>query len=340
MTQPFAPRQRGFTLLELMVAVTLGIVVLLGLSTIFLRNSGSQTELERNLRQAESGRYAVETLSEDIMHAGFYSDFSPNSLVVAPAYQQPNPCATDLAQQGWDTTVSPPQLPVAIQGIAQDEVVNCLSDRLAGTEAVVIRRADTGPAIDFTGGSGSNLYLQISRCTKDVGRLVAAPMPSSKPETVFNLRMPDCAAVNGAVRRVLQRTYYIASCNDCAAKDGIPTLKRVEMIDGELRTLPVAEGIENLQLEFSLDTNDDGQPDASGTLGGKIVTGAAPAVWENVISARVHLLARATDKTAGFTETRNFQLGPDVEVKAPSDTYKRSVLTSTVRLINVGGRRE
>jgi type IV pilus assembly protein PilW len=165
-------------------------------------------------------------------------------------------------------------------------------------------------------------------------------VPAGDPLATFNLQRPDCATINDALRRVSQRTYYVASCNDCAANDGIPTLKRVEAINGALRTTAIAEGVENLQVEYGLDIDDDGAPDTFATLGSGVITGVAPNVWQNVVAVRLHVLTRNTQASAGYRDTRSYQVGPDVSLASPADGFKRTLLTTTVRLRNVAGRRE
>lgn len=331
---------RGFTLVELLVALAISTIILLALTIVFARNSRNQQDLEQILRQVEGARFSLDTLSEDVMHAGYFSDLNPDTLPDAPVYQTPDPCAIDPADQGWNTAATPIQMPVPLQGIAAGAIVGCLTSRLAGTEAVVVRRSETGPAITWANGNAGNLYIQVARCMDDTQRLIAAAVPVANPEAVFNLRRPDCATVNNALRRLTQRTYYIASCNDCAANDGIPTLKRVEMIDGVLRRTSIAEGVENLQVEYGLDTDGDGRPDTFATIGSGVIDGVAPNVWQNVVTVRLHLLTRSTQRTPGYADTRTYQLGPDVTLAAPNDGFKRTLLTSTVRLHNVGGRRE
>jgi type IV pilus assembly protein PilW len=270
------------------------------------------------------------------MHAGFFGEFNPDTMPDAPAYQTPDPCATAVADQGWNTAVTPVQMPVPVQGIAAGTAVGCLANRLAGTEALVVRHAETGAPTTLAAGNSNNLYVQIARCGLDTSRIRAAAVPSG----TLTLRLPDCATVNDVLRRLTQRTYYIAACNDCVANDGVPTLKRVEMIDGALRTMSVAEGVENLQVEYGLDTNDDGRPDNFVTMGSGAINGVAPNVWQNVVAVRVHLLTRSTQPTPGFSDTRTYRLGPDVAVATPGDGNKRTLMTTTARLNNVGGRRE
>jgi len=331
----------GFTLVDILVALALGVLFLLALTILFSRNTGNHSELERTVRQVESARFAVDALAEDIMHAGYYSEFNPNTLIDAPAYQTPDPCATNVAAQGWNTEVVSPvpvQIPVAVQGVAAGAAAGCLPDRLDGTAAIVVRRADTGPAISLAAAAAApdNLYIQIARCVTDTQRIRAA----SGDAGTFTLRQPDCATVNGALRRLMQRTYYIASCNDCdAGGDGIPTLKRVEMINGVMHRVSLAEGIENMQLEYGLDTSaapGDGIPDTFVTA--VDITGAAPNLWQNVVAVRLHVLARSTQATPGFSDVRTYQVGT-VPV-TPADDFKRTLMTTTARLYNVGGRRE
>lgn len=319
---------RGFTLIEVMIALALGALVLLGLSVLFSVTSGNQNELERSLRKLESARFALDTIGEDVMHAGYYSDFNQDLLDPTPSYQLPDPCAIAVTAQGWNTGVEPIQLPVPIQGIATDVAPGCLTSRQENTEAIVVRHADTSAATALP-SSTNNLYIQISRCNDDPKLIIVSPGPASN----FTLRQFDCATVNNATRRVFQRTYYVASCNDCAANDGIPTLKRVEMIDGTLRTISIAEGVENLQVEYGIDNDGDGQPESFVTI--KSVTD-----WSNVVSVRLHLLTRATEKTPGYADARTYKLGPDVSVAPPTDGFKRTLMTTTVRINNVGGRRD
>jgi type IV pilus assembly protein PilW len=338
--QGAARHARGFTLVEVLVALALGVLILLALTVLFARNTGNHSELERTTRQLESARFSLDLLGEDLMHAGYFGPFNPNTLPDAPVYQTPDPCATAVNAQGWNTAAPPYQIPVPVQGIAAATVVGCLADRVAGTEAIVVRHAETGADGTVAAGVAGNLYIQVARCATQVP---LTPIRAAAGQSgTFTLQRPDCDLVNDSVRRLTQRTYYVASCNDCAPSDGIPTLKRVEMIDGVLRIMSVAEGVENLQVEYGLDTDapPNGQPNLFVTMGSGVINGVAPNLWQNVVSVRVHLLTRSTQATAGFTDTRTYRLGPDVSVATPVDGNKRTLMTSTVRLYNVGGRRE
>ena len=47
------PGEAGFSLIELMIAVTLGLIVLAALTTFFVQTSGNRQEMERSTRQIE-----------------------------------------------------------------------------------------------------------------------------------------------------------------------------------------------------------------------------------------------------------------------------------------------
>ena len=64
--------QQGLSLLELMIALTIGLGLLAGLTTVFVNSSRSHTELARASQQIENGRFAIQTLQENIWHAGYY----------------------------------------------------------------------------------------------------------------------------------------------------------------------------------------------------------------------------------------------------------------------------
>src|SRR5258705_7632740 len=84
-------KARGFTIVELMVAMSIGLVLLGGLSLVFMNGSQSTAELQKSGQQMENGRYAVSILNDDLRHAGFYGDFG--AIAGAPG-TLPDPCET------------------------------------------------------------------------------------------------------------------------------------------------------------------------------------------------------------------------------------------------------
>ena len=96
--------QRGLSILELMISIAVGFIILTGLSLMFVSSSSSTRELVKSAQQLENGRFAIETLRQDIMLAGFYGRFS--TLPAVPA-AIPDPCDSALPPHSTTRCRSP-----------------------------------------------------------------------------------------------------------------------------------------------------------------------------------------------------------------------------------------
>ena len=139
--------------------------------------------------------------------------------------------------------------------------------------------------------------------------------------------------------RVVVRTYYVAPCNECG-RDTTPTLKRLELDGNRLVETSLVEGVENLQLEYGFDRDNDGNADVFlPTVSG--VAGAPENDWANVVAARVYVLGRTSDVEHGHVEAdRVYDFGRAGSIAGEKDAHKRALLAALVRLPNVAGPRE
>lgn len=69
--RPGITRNRGFTLVELMIAMTMGLVLVAGLGYVFLSSNQSYRGLDATSRVQENARFAFETITNDVRMAGF-----------------------------------------------------------------------------------------------------------------------------------------------------------------------------------------------------------------------------------------------------------------------------
>lgn len=100
---PSRASQRGFSIVELMVGMAIGLFLLIGLSQMFL-NTRSATRHEENLaRMQESGRIAIELLSREIRKVGYISNPIQDREIIFPAA---NGFAAGTALTGTTTTIS------------------------------------------------------------------------------------------------------------------------------------------------------------------------------------------------------------------------------------------
>lgn len=371
-------RCRGMSIVELMIAMAIGSVLLVGISVLILQQNQARTELAKSSRQIENGRYAMQLLHDDIQHAGFWGQYAPppGTTYLADGDTGLGSCPSPVtapANLGWVAAVTP-TLPVAIFGYPGSDTnatlataVPCLpsaasaaADRKVGTAVLVVRRVVTD-AIAAASALNTVTYLQSSQCESDTP---STPfILSASGSTSFTLLKKNCLSADPAtIRRYLTRIYFVSSCNnygagqdrcDATADSGapIPTLKMVEFIDGQQTLVPLVEGIEDLQFDFGLDNaGADGSPDAYST-------DPAAADWRNVVVVRVNLLARNTEPTAGYADTKTYTLGGAGTVdpcatnpfsgaaSTESETtscrrYLRHVYSEMTRVENISGRRE
>jgi type IV pilus assembly protein PilW len=325
-----APRlQRGMTLVELMVGLALGLIVVSSLLLVLAHASTRGQELQRTSIQIENGRYVAELFREDLRMAGFFGETS----VAGALYTQPDPCST--APAGWNG--APLTFPSPVQGYGAADVLACLSDRRAGTDAVVIRRVGVDTVDPTTIAAGNTqYYVQYSYCVADV----ASPrLFFGTDSSAFTLRNRACTGVN-SVRSFVSRIYYVADCNHCGAGgDTTPTLKRVDLVGNQLITTPLAEGIDLLRFEYGFDVDGDGSPDSYLTALG--ATGPT-ASWSNVVSLKVHFITRSLDKAIAdnIAAAQDFQLGGIGAVSTANDGYTRKAYSMAVRLVNPSAVRE
>lgn len=326
--------QRGVTLVELMVAMTIGLIVLAGLAMMFANSSRAGRELDSTSRQIENGRYAVELLAQELAVAGYYGEVPAASAV----YTTPGACATALDQLGWDNDTK--KRPSPLEGKTATEVaaLTCASNPSSTSPAVVLRRLDTTSTPQASvDDSAAVVYVQTSQCNSDTA---ATAYIVAAQKSAFTLRNLACNAV-GDVRRYITRIYYVASCNECtgAGADKVPTLKRAELTGNVVTVTPLASGIEHIALEYGFDTNGDGVPDVYRIdLSG--VAGAEDNKWENVVTARVYVLARTDDESAGHSDSKRYVMGLHGALGPYADKHKRKLFVTTAKLQNVAGPRE
>lgn len=224
--------QRGLSLIELMISITLGLIILASLSTLFVNQSRTRVELDKSSRMIDNGRYAMELLSNDLRLAGYLGEHVPLLSTCSNA---------PVGIGGYNAGISAKPSPPAGLTAAQLSV---------GSDILVIRRASTGTPTVQTAAVDGVQYLQVSLCQYDTRSIIV-----STTKAAFTLRQKTCTQAGTTpyadVRRLLEHVYFISPYN--TAGDGIPTLKRLET--GNPDPVPLVEGIEYMQIEYGIDGN-------------------------------------------------------------------------------------
>ena len=322
--------RRGVSLVEMMIGLALGMIASAALLLIFANASGRHADVQRTSAQIENGRYLAELLRDDLQLAGFFGEVP----LEGAAYATPDPC--QVVPTGFITT--PRTLPTPVRGYGAAQSLPCLTavSRLAGTDALAVRRVEVGTVDPAALPAGNRQYhLQPSFCSDDPA---ATAWVFDRDPAAFTLRNRACAAANLA-RAYVARLYFVATCNVCGS-DTTPTLKRIDLQGDALVVTALVEGVEALRLEYGFDIDNDGNVD-------RWRTDAAPtgpeSLWQNVMALRVHYVVRSLERVAGGSGgpgAQSFELGGAGSVDMPDDGFARRAYSITVRLVNPSGARE
>jgi type IV pilus assembly protein PilW len=195
-------------------------------------------------------------------------------------------------------------------------------------------------------------YIQVAKCALETA--VAAPgLPyvfERMGAVPFNMHLRDCNTP-AKLRRYLVRAYYISPDNGNGV--AIPTLMRREFNGSGWETQPMVEGIEYLNVEYGIDTTGniltagpDGEPDVFTADPANLVnaTCSGACALSSITTARVTVLARNLESSAGYTDNKTYNVGRDntglETTVTPGGPYRRHVYSGMVRIVNVAERRE
>lgn len=257
-------RHTGMSLVELMIALAIGSLLLLGLVSTFRNSSETQRELEKSNQLIENGRYALDLIYQDLRHAGYYGFYYGASTLPTAL---PDPCATDAAS--LEVALNVPVQGYAAANIAAIADINhantCEAGLLTaanlkpGSDILVVRRLDTG-VLQGAAPSNKEIYMQanVNSFAIQIGNNAAgtidanvigsktadnqsqslykyppAPTPASQGDDPDDVGYDDWADI----RKLHVHIYFVAPCRYGSGANGVcqngddtvPTLKRLEL---------------------------------------------------------------------------------------------------------------
>lgn len=300
--------QHGVTLIELLIAIGIGLVLV----TLVLRSYGTaSSSASVNAAVSEyqtNGRHALETLKREIRHAALHplvweaGQLATNSTVTARNYGCGAGIATDLMNG------------ITASNDSNNYAGSCLAAgtdrRYARGDVLVLRRSALQASTSYDTNAP---YVRVSYGAANL--FLGGETPAELVAPVFDYRL-------------VADTYFINEFTVSATESPkVPALYRLTLSSGANPVMVpqlVASNVEHLQLQF-------GQVmDATG--GVRYFNADAVTDWSKVGSVRVWMLLRSSSTEAGLVPA-TYVMG-DVTY-APTDGYRRSVVSSTINLRNL-----
>jgi type IV pilus assembly protein PilW len=321
----------GFSLIELMVAMLLGLIVVIGAGSVYLASKRSLTETEQIAALSENGRFALQLISNSARHIGFYGGANPadirldESLDAIPPSKDCNGGA-----EAYNTANS-----IFAVRTTSATVLGCIDDAVVGTDVLVIKGVGPSPItdadpndpdaarngiIDFPLDSwNTQAAYVISNSESGILLDGADPAPSVAEGTEF---------ARAAAWPYRLAIYYIRA-------GATPTLSRKilawDASAGAMRvqTQDLVPGVENLRFLFGYDTTNDGRVDTLANLT-EVTTASA---WDQVVSLQAFILLRSDVVDPNYENNKTYHLG-DLPPFTPADNVRRILLQSDIVMRN------
>jgi type IV pilus assembly protein PilW len=308
-TAPAGRKQTGLTVIELLVALTIGGILIFGATQAYVDSRNAYAVNESVSRMQETARYAMSVLEPEIRMSNYWGlmkgaetisgkrratdtqdAFGGNAAIVCG----PN-FALDLENNvyGWEATYGAgcPPFSAAQPG----------GGAMTNSDTFVIRRASVSPSTPPLAAGP----LRI--CSSRVAGIL-----------VQDTADPACAAALGAnptaqINDLIVNFYYVDRNSDGA--QGVPSLRRFFLnAVPDLRDEEIISGVEDMQIQYGVDRNG-----GIGLQGGAVtqylnagpaldalLTAANPA---QIVSVRIWLLVRAETPEGGFSDDRIYEYG-------------------------------
>jgi type IV pilus assembly protein PilW len=318
--------QSGFTLIELMVALTISVVLIAGVLQIYTTSSKSYRSQKAAAHLMEDGRTAIELLSRSLRLGGYWKcvGWQAANLSNHLPSNQRGLFGTDGANGAPDTLRTLHALDeTAVTVQAEVELTELIVDNSVDPPAVTV----TPKPITVSSGAGfdGNELIVINDCAKgDV-----FPITGVNADTLSHncTTCVEVYGINSTVLEVEDTRYFIAD-NDRTQ----PSLYQSVNSGGAEELF---EGVEDMQVFYGEDTDSDGV--ANRYVTAEVINAPCAALtnancWLRVTSVRISLLLRTFDINVTLApQTYNYN---GATVTAPGDGRLRRVFTAVVSLRN------
>ncbi len=318
-------RQHGITLVELMVALAIGSFLIIGAVQIYSQSRQAFVINESIARVQETAQFALDTIEADLRMASNWGrtsralSINGRTMIGTP---NPNGLAVPLdCGEDWSIELGTP-----VDGF--DNVVGgnnialpCPPDDTgqANSDVLTVRRASVNP-VPLQAG---RLQVQTTRIQGEIFDDGNVP-PQFDPAT-------------SATHNLMVSSYYVDTSSDLIP--GVPTLRRkvlgIQGANSAVFDQEIAPGVENLQIQFGIDTNEDNTVDRYVNPGDEIYNPEAPGYFPGarVLTARVWLVVRGLTREVGVDDQRAYNPG-NANLGTFNDEIRRMQVSKTILLRN------
>jgi type IV pilus assembly protein PilW len=328
--RPNIRNEVGVSLIELMIALVVGLLLLGGLIQVYLSSKQSYNAQEQLARMQEGGRFAMDLITRDLRRSGFWG--GNVDLFTVSGNPGPEPPSHNCNSAAWGRMIN-----WRVSGVnhtAAPGGYTCATGHVANTDILTVRYADAEIVATVPGDNG--LFV---RSTMFSSRVMTGALAGQDDNRIFpdNLTTPPAPLhLAPEARRLVSHAYYIGDSGQaCPGGQAIPALRRVSLnpATGAPESELIATGVEQLQVRYLLNVGgNDVYVDAQNVANDQ---------WPNVRAVRVWLLMRGECPEFGLVNNTTYTMG-DLAFTPTANTveenFRRQLYVSTVMLRNIAVR--
>ena len=312
--------ERGFSLIELMVASAIALIILVAVSNVFINSSSNERANNAASEFTTNGRYAIETLRRDILLAGFkgLTSFPRTTPTTALSnFLVTGDCGTRFAT---NTTLNP---------LGGNEY------ELGGLFGANDTNPYSGTCVPSASYSTGDILVSRHAAENSTPTLVANTLYMRSTYGQWELYKGNTALAGFTKEPQLNYKYqtsvYYISPNT-SGTDGVPALYKAALGAGPAMTSSlVASNIQDMQFQYG--RTDKNTATTRFYNANQISATATPSEWESISSVRIWILVRGTNVEPGYTNGNAYTLG-DKTIAAANDGYRREVFSTVVKVRN------
>jgi type IV pilus assembly protein PilW len=308
-------KQRGFTLVEIFVALGIGLALLAGVLSVFVSMKTTSKETSTSGELQENARFAISILSDDILKQDFWGDYTATVNTTSLQFI-PGPPSTDCVGAGLNNATFPG--PVGnfrtLWGatVVNKSMMGCIDNAKPQSDLIQLKRVISNPVVLPV---ANKFYL---RTNLNDGTIFSGPGAGA---TVNNSRTWEYQ----------HHIYYIRE--ETQGSNKVPVLMQGRLTNA-MTFDPIIDGIEIIRFMYGVDTTGDSIVNAY--LSADNMTDA---FWNNagdsnILAIKVYVLARSILPDHKYDNNNTYQLG-DLSFTF-NDNYRRLLLSSTITLYNAG----
>ena len=286
MISPFPKRQAGLSLVELMIAITLSLLLIAGVLQIFL--SSKQTYATNNAlsRVQESGRFAMDFLTQDIRNTGYKGQCLGQPLThgtIDILWRLDNPI------EGWNN-------------ISNKQPTHLTDTPVTGTDTIRIKlAAGPGEVQAASGNTAANNTISLGANTSGVAQHAITLISDAIACDLFRntatsnaTSVAKAAGVNWThnytgsteVLPLQNATYYIRA-NAGRPNSLVRQRLSTSTTDPAWVTEELVDGVQDMQILYGIAGANRQVSD--------YVTANNVTNWDNVVAVRINLLVVSAD---------------------------------------------